>query len=87
MRDDLSHLPQKQQDELKRAKRILMEEFEQATLVGNWAWKRNVRIYKIILFGSYARRDWVDDGKGGYQSDFDLLVCRGKVLPELQDQR
>lgn len=74
MRDDLSHLPQKQQDELARAKRILMEEFEKATALGNQGWKRGGRILKIILFGSYARNDWVDDPENGYQSDFDLLI-------------
>jgi predicted nucleotidyltransferase/HEPN domain-containing protein len=74
MRDDLSHIPQKQQDELERAKRILMEEFEKATSLGNQAWKRGGRILKIILFGSYARSDWVDDPENGYQSDFDLLI-------------
>ena len=74
MRDDLSHLPSKQQDELERATRILMEEFEKAIALGNQAWKRGGRILKIILFGSYSRSDWVDDAKSGYQSDFDLLV-------------
>jgi predicted nucleotidyltransferase/HEPN domain-containing protein len=74
MHDDLSHLPQKQQDELELAKRILMEEFEKAISLGNQAWKRGGRILKIALFGSYARSDWVDDPENGYQSDFDLLV-------------
>jgi predicted nucleotidyltransferase len=74
MRDDLSHLPQKQQDELERAKRILMEEFEKAIALGNQSWKRGGRILKIVLFGSYSRTDWVDDPDNGYQSDFDLLV-------------
>ena len=35
---------------------------------------RNGKILKIILFGSYARGDWVDDPVGRYFSDFDLLV-------------
>jgi predicted nucleotidyltransferase/HEPN domain-containing protein len=74
MRDDLSHLPAKQQDELQRAVRILMEEFEKATALGNQAWKRGGKILKVILFGSHARSDWVDDPDSGYQSDFDLLV-------------
>lgn len=74
MHDDVSHLPAKQQDELQRAVRILMEEFEKAIVLGNAPWKRAGKIYKIILFGSYARSDWVDDPKSGYQSDFDLLV-------------
>uniref|UniRef100_UPI0013D5F27A nucleotidyltransferase domain-containing protein n=4 Tax=Pseudomonadota TaxID=1224 RepID=UPI0013D5F27A len=29
---------------------------------------------KLILFGSYARGDWVEDRKSGYSSDYDLLV-------------
>lgn len=74
MRDDLSHLPAKQQDELQRASRILMEEFEKSTALGNQAWKRGGKVLKVILFGSYARSDWVDDPENGYQSDFDLLV-------------
>jgi predicted nucleotidyltransferase/HEPN domain-containing protein len=74
VRDDLSHLPQKQQDELARATKILMEEFESAISLGNQPWKRGGRILKIILFGSYARSDWVDDPENGYQSDFDLLI-------------
>jgi predicted nucleotidyltransferase len=74
MHDDLSHLPSKQQDELQRTVRILMEEFEKATALGNQQWKRGGKILKIILFGSYSRNDWVDDLKSGYQSDFDLLI-------------
>ena len=27
-----------------------------------------------MLFGSYARGDWVDDSKGSYFSDYDILV-------------
>lgn len=32
------------------------------------------KLLKIILFGSYARGDWVDDAIGRYHSDYDLLV-------------
>lgn len=74
MRDDLSHLPEKQQQELARGVRILMDEFEAAIALGTQAWKRGGRILKIILFGSYARNDWVDEPENGYQSDFDLLI-------------
>jgi len=64
----------RQQEELARAVRILMEEFEAAISLGNQPWKRGGRILKILLFGSYARNDWVDDPENGYQSDFDLLI-------------
>jgi predicted nucleotidyltransferase/HEPN domain-containing protein len=35
---------------------------------------RGGRLLKIILFGSYARGDWVEDPVGRYYSDYDLLV-------------
>src|SRR5512144_1729201 len=35
---------------------------------------RNGKLLKIILFGSYARGDWVEDPVGRYFSDFDILV-------------
>jgi uncharacterized protein len=34
-------------------------------------------IERVILFGSHARGDWVDDPVGGYLSDFDVLVLVG----------
>lgn len=74
MHSDIDHLPQAQQDELERAKTVLMAEFAEATARGNQPWRKNGRILKIILFGSYARNDWVDEPGNGYQSDFDLLI-------------
>lgn len=74
MRKDLDHLPSVQQLELEKAKVILMTEFELATSRATQPWKKNGRILKIILFGSYARKDWVDEPLNGYQSDFDLLI-------------
>ena len=74
MRIDLDHLPQVQQAELARVRDTLMAEFAQAIAGATQPWKKNGRILKIILFGSYARNDWVDEPDNGYQSDFDLLV-------------
>jgi predicted nucleotidyltransferase/HEPN domain-containing protein len=86
MRTDLDHLPQVQQDELARVVQILMEEFENATGRATQPWRRNGKIYKIILFGSYARNDWVDEPENGYQSDFDLLVVVShRDLTEIAD--
>jgi HEPN domain-containing protein len=31
-------------------------------------------VERVVLFGSHARGDWVDDPAGGYISDFDLAV-------------
>ncbi len=74
MRVDLDHLPDVQQAELARVRDTLMAEFAQAISTSTQPWKRSGRILKIILFGSYARDDWVDEPENGYQSDFDLLV-------------
>lgn len=74
MRTDTDHLPGQKQLELQTAVRILFEEF--ATAIGNTTapWKKQGRILKVILYGSYARGDWVDDSVGGYKSDYDLLI-------------
>ena len=71
---DIDHLPSIQQNELARATQTLMDEFAVATSRATQPWKRNGKVLKIILFGSYARGDWVDEPENGYQSDFDLLV-------------
>lgn len=86
MRTNIDHLPQVQQDELARVVRILMDEFEQAIGRATQPSRRNGKIYKIILFGSYARDDWVDEPANGYQSDFDLLiVVSHRDLTEIAD--
>jgi predicted nucleotidyltransferase/HEPN domain-containing protein len=74
VRSDVDHLPLLQQDELAQVKQILMEEFSIAISRATQPWKKNGRIQNIVLFGSYARGDWVDDAASGYQSDFDVLV-------------
>lgn len=74
MRVDLDHLPDIQQAELARVRDTLMDEFAKAIATATQPWKKNGKILKIILFGSYARDDWVDEPDNGYQSDFDLLV-------------
>lgn len=74
MRRDVDHLPAIQQGELERVQRVLMEEFAEAISRATTPSRRNGKILKIILFGSYARNDWVDEPDNGYQSDFDLLV-------------
>ncbi|MCZ4107938.1 HEPN domain-containing protein [Brevundimonas diminuta] len=77
MRADLDHLPAKQQRELERVRTTLLTEFDAAIKSGGGgtqSWRRDGRVLKIILFGSYARNDWVDEPDNGYLSDFDLLV-------------
>jgi predicted nucleotidyltransferase len=83
VRSDVDHLPSVQQGELDRVKQLLMGEFAQATARANQPWKKNGRILKVILFGSYARDDWVDEPENGYQSDYDLLIIVSH--PDLTD--
>lgn len=74
METSLEHLPESKRRELARVVEILFAEFEAAIAGGTSSHKRQGRILKIILFGSHARGDWVDDPVGGYVSDYDLLV-------------
>jgi predicted nucleotidyltransferase/HEPN domain-containing protein len=76
MQTSLDHLPPAKQRELERVVRILFEEFADATAIATSPWKKQARILKVILYGSYARGGWVDEPHTakGYQSDFDLLV-------------
>lgn len=74
MRTDLDHLPERKRRELEQVVKILFEEFEDALAGRNAPHRKAGRILKVILFGSYARGDWVEDPVGGYFSDYDLLV-------------
>jgi predicted nucleotidyltransferase len=66
MKKSLAHLPQPKREELKRVKEIILDECP--------------TVLMIILFGSHARGDWVEDRhfEGNilheYMSDFDILV-------------
>ncbi|RZI60464.1 MAG: HEPN domain-containing protein [Pseudomonas sp.] len=74
MRNDLDLAPEKR-DELDRVVATLFEEFASATDAATGR-RKGARILKIILFGSYARGDWIDAplSANRYKSDFDLLV-------------
>jgi len=76
MKSSLDHLPEQKQRELARIVQILLEELEDALKEGSAEFKKMGRILKIILFGSYARGDWVDEPHTmkGYRSDYDLLI-------------
>ncbi|MDD5727197.1 MAG: HEPN domain-containing protein [Victivallales bacterium] len=66
MKESLSHLPEHKQEELKNLRKIITAMIDAEF---------------VILFGSYARGDWVEDksiGEDGnlyeYRSDYDILV-------------
>ena len=86
MRNDVDHLPPAQQEELALATRVLLDEFAVATSRATQPWKKNGKVRKIVLFGSYARGDWVDEPENGYQSDYDLLIIVSHAdLTEIAD--
>ena len=76
MRTDLEHLPANKQRELERVVALVFEEFGDAFALAKHEWKKQGRILKIVLYGSYARGGWVDEPHTakGYKSDFDLLI-------------
>ncbi len=66
MKKSLAHLPKQKRDELQRVREIILDECP--------------TVLMIILFGSHARGDWVEDRHfeegilHEYMSDFDILV-------------
>jgi len=72
--DQLSHLPDTKRRELERVVKVLFDEFEDVTKTKLSDKRKLGRILKVILFGSYARGDWVEDRLSGYRSDYDLLI-------------
>ncbi len=76
MRSNLDHLPPAKQRELERVVQIVFEEFDDAFALASNEWKKKSRILKVILYGSYARGNWIDEPHTakGYKSDYDLLI-------------
>jgi predicted nucleotidyltransferase/HEPN domain-containing protein len=74
VKTSLQDLPDGKRRELAHVVDVIREGFAEAIAHRTMDRFRNGKILKIILFGSYARGDWVDDPVGRYFSDFDLLV-------------
>ena len=74
MRSALDHLPEAKRHELAFVVDCLRKGFDFAIARRTMPRLRGGRLLKIILFGSYARGDWVEDPVGRYFSDYDLLV-------------
>ncbi len=74
MKTSLAHLPKGKRAELAHVVDVIRRGFEFATARRSKPHLRKGKLLKIILFGSYARGDWVEDPIGRYFSDYDLLV-------------
>ncbi|ADU11777.1 nucleotidyltransferase and HEPN domain-containing protein [Asticcacaulis excentricus] len=82
----LDHLPITKQRELQFALKVLFDTFDDAVRTKLSARRKSGQILKVILFGSMARGDWVDDKHSGYKSDFDLLVIvNGQSFTDLHE--
>jgi predicted nucleotidyltransferase len=74
MSRSLDHLPAGKRAELAFVVDVLRTSFDEERSTRQSPALRDGAILKIILFGSYARGDWVEDPVGRYFSDYDLLV-------------
>jgi predicted nucleotidyltransferase/HEPN domain-containing protein len=74
MRNELDQLPAAKRRELSFVIAAIRGGFDFAVARRTMPSLRGGKLLKIILFGSYARGDWVEDPVGRYFSDFDLLV-------------
>lgn len=70
----LDHLPLRKQAELRHVVDVIRGAFDEAISTRRAARLKDGKIMKVVLYGSYARGDWVHDPVGRYFSDFDLLV-------------
>ena len=82
---ELGHLPLRKRKELARIVDIVRDEFEKKLKTATSPPRRGGKLLKILLFGSTARGDWVEDPKGGYYSDYDiLLIVNEDVLTDVE---
>ncbi|MBB3660012.1 putative nucleotidyltransferase/HEPN domain-containing protein [Rhizobium sp. BK650] len=72
--DTLDHLPTNKRRELAQVLEIIFSEVEQFRATKLSARRAGSQVLKVILYGSYARGDWVEDRSSGYRSDYDLLI-------------
>lgn len=73
MKNTIDHLPTSKQENLAYIVDILRDEFEQVVAAATGK-KRQGKLLKIVLFGSYATGKWINNPAHGYISDFDILV-------------
>ncbi|WP_225010910.1 HEPN domain-containing protein [Novosphingobium percolationis] len=74
MQSGRNHLPEGKRRELAHVVDTVRAGFAAAIAHRTQPRYRMGKLLKIVLFGSYARGDWVEDPVGRYFSDYDLLV-------------
>ncbi|OWW02311.1 nucleotidyltransferase [Rhizobium sp. R72] len=84
--DHIDHLPDRKRRELAHILQILFAETERFQSSKLSAKRHAGKILMVLLYGSYARGDWVEDHLSGYRSDYDLLiVVNSKSFAEEQE--
>lgn len=76
---NLTHLPERKQRTLSEIRRLILDEVEKS------AERKQGESYIVwlVLFGSYARGNYVENPINGYFSDYDLLIAvHGRKLAE-----
>jgi len=76
MRRGIDHVPVTERRELERIVEMILDEFDDVLSLAQRDWRTNGRIDKIVLYGSYARGEWVDEHftRVGKHSDWDLII-------------
>lgn len=65
---------------------IIFSEVQQFRATKLSAKRANSRVLKVILYGSYARGDWVEDRLSGYRSDYDIqIVVNSEAFAQEQE--
>ncbi|EPE94083.1 HEPN domain-containing protein [Rhizobium grahamii] len=72
--DHIKHLPERKRRELARVLEIVFSAVQQFQSTKLSDKKKAGKILKVVLYGSFARGDWVEDRLSGYRSDYDILV-------------
>lgn len=83
VKTSLDHLPEGKRRELAFVVDVLRSGFTAARSPRR---SDEEAILRIVLFGSYARGDWVEDPIGRYFSDYDLLV-QAWTVAQLRSRR
>lgn len=73
MKTSFDHLPEQKQHVVSQVRRLILNEID-AYREGKTGKKAAGHVSWIVLFGSYARGDYVEDTEHGYVSDIDVLV-------------
>ncbi len=74
MNSGLDHLPEGKRREIAYVVETVRAGFAHAIARRTQPRYRAGKLLKVVLFGSYARGDWIEDPVGRYFSDYDLLV-------------